>query len=199
MAKQQNDSQGPPEDSVDGTQDGSSGAGETGKGRPTPKRREAEAANKRPLVPTDRKAAAASDKAKARAARARAQAGLAAGDERYLPARDRGPVRRFVRDYIDARWNVGEFFLPASFVVVLGVLFAGRNATVALASIVLLYVLVFASLIDAYIASRGIKKRVLARFGEVPKGTVSYAMMRAFQIRPSRLPKPQVKRGDRPS
>ncbi len=196
MAKQQNDPQ-PPADSVNGPQDSS--AGETGKGRPTPKRREAEAANKRPLVPTDRKAAAASDKAKTRAERARAQAGLAAGDERYLPARDRGPVRRFVRDYIDARWNLGEFFLPASFVVVLGVLFAGRNANIALASIVLLYVLVFASLIDAYIASRGLKKRVLERFGEVPKGTVSYGLMRAFQIRPSRLPKPQVKHGGLPS
>lgn len=197
MAKQQND----PQASTSGTGSGtpSSTDGDiTGKGRPTPKRREAEAANKRPLVPSDRKAATRADRAKTREARARAQQGMVAGEERYLPARDRGPVRRYVRDYIDARWNVGEFFLPVSFVVVLMVLFAGRRPQLALVGIVILYAAVFASVIDALIASRTIKKRILATFGSVPKGTVSYSLMRAFQIRRTRVPRPQVNRGEYP-
>lgn len=197
MAKQQND----PQASTSGTGSGTPSSTEgdiTGKGRPTPKRREAEAANKRPLVPADRKAATRADRAKTRAARARAQQGMVAGEERYLPARDRGPVRRYVRDYIDARWNVGEFFLPVSFVVVLMVLFAGRRPQLALVGIVILYAAVFASVIDALIASRTIKKRILATFGSVPKGTVSYSLMRAFQIRRTRVPRPQVNRGEYP-
>ena len=36
------------------------------------------------------------------------------GDERNMPAKDRGPVRRFIRDADDARWNLGEFFLPVA-------------------------------------------------------------------------------------
>ncbi len=197
MAKQQND----PQASTSGTGSGTPSSTEgdiTGKGRPTPKRREAEAANKRPLVPADRKAATRADRAKTREARARAQQGMVAGEERYLPARDRGPVRRYVRDYIDARWNVGEFFLPVSFVVVLMVLFAGRRPQLALVGIVILYAAVFASVIDALIASRTIKKRILATFGSVPKGTVSYSLMRAFQIRRTRVPRPQVNRGEYP-
>lgn len=168
------------------------------KGRPTPKRRESEAANKRPLVPTDRKGASKADKAKQREARQKAQQAMMAGDERYLPARDRGPIRRFVRDYIDARWNLAEFFLPASFVIVLTVLFAGNRPQLALGAILALYLAVFAAVADAVIATRRVKKRVLAVFGEYPKGTGWYAVMRAFQIRGTRVPRPKVKRGEYP-
>ena len=33
------------------------------------------------------------------------------------PARDAGPERRYVRDYIDARFNVGELMLPVSVLI----------------------------------------------------------------------------------
>jgi hypothetical protein len=185
-----------------GTQDPGDDAGSPqpgGKGRPTPKRREAEAANRRPLVPTDRKAAAKTDKTRQREERMKAQQAMMAGDERYLPARDRGPIRRFVRDVIDARWNVAEFFLPASFVIVLAVLFSGNRPQLALASIFTLYLLVFVSIGDALVASRQVKKRVLAKFGTYPKGTTMYAILRAFQIRGTRVPRPRVKRREYPS
>jgi hypothetical protein len=83
------------------------------KNRPTPKRRDQEAANKRPLIVTDRKVARSKDKVARREGMAKQRAGMLAGDERYLPARDKGPRRRFIRDSVDARWNIGEFMLPS--------------------------------------------------------------------------------------
>ena len=34
------------------------------------------------------------------------------GEERYLPARDRGPVKRFIRDYVDSRFSFVELMIP---------------------------------------------------------------------------------------
>ena len=87
------------------------------KNRPTPKRSAQEAANKRPLVVTDRKAAAAADRARRREAMALQRQAMATGDDRHLPARDKGPVRRYVRDYLDSRLMLGEFMLPVMIVV----------------------------------------------------------------------------------
>lgn len=175
---------------------------ETGKGRPTPKRKQAEAANKRPLVPTDRKAAGKSAKAAARAQREREYAAMQTGDERYLPAKDKGPVRRYIRDYVDARWSLGEFFLPAALVlIVLQFVLASISAELALLTLVLLYVFVLAMIADSFFMWRGLKKRLVAKFGAeaIPKGATMYAVLRVFQLRMSRLPKPQVKHGQRPS
>ncbi|MGZ4697907.1 MAG: DUF3043 domain-containing protein, partial [Oryzihumus sp.] len=55
------------------------------KNRPTPRRRDQEAARKKPLVPTDRKAAANDARLKAREARARQRAAMMTGDEAHLP------------------------------------------------------------------------------------------------------------------
>ena len=189
MAKQQS---GTPADDPQQPTDGT-------KGRPTPKRREAEAANKRPLVPTDRKAASKTDKARQREQRAKAQQAMIAGDERYLPARDRGPVRRYVRDYIDARWNIAEFFLPGSFIIIAIVLFGSGNPQLSVIAILVLYAVVLIALGDAIVATRIVKRRVIAKFGSCPKGTLWYAGMRTFQIRPTRIPKPQVRRGQYPA
>ncbi len=175
---------------------------EPGKGRPTPKRKQAEAANKRPLVPADRKAAARNAKAKARVQREREFAAMQSGDERYMPAKDRGPVRRYIRDYVDARWSLGEFFLPAALgLIVLQMVLASVSAEAAVLALVLLYVFVIAMIVDGFIMWRGLKKRLKAKFGEeaIPKGATMYAVLRVFQLRPSRLPKPQVKHGQRPS
>ena len=85
---------------------------DAGKGRPTPKRKVSEAANKRPLVApaTARRPAASGRKAQ----RDIEYQAMQTGDERNMPAKDRGPVRRFIRDSVDARWNLGEFFLPVA-------------------------------------------------------------------------------------
>jgi Flp pilus assembly protein TadB len=172
-----------------------------GKGRPTPKRRTAEAANKRPLVPTDRKAAAKSARAAAKAERDRQFQAMQTGDERYLPAKDRGPVRRYVRDHVDARRNLGEFFLPVAMVFVLLTLLFGNNVTAAGIVILALYAVVFVTIIDAFIMWRGLRKKLAAKFGDDAQqlGLAMYAVLRVFQLRRARLPKPQVKRGQYPA
>jgi hypothetical protein len=171
-----------------------------GKGRPTPKRKAAEAANKRPLVPADRKAAAKSARVAARADRDRQYRAMQTGDERYLPARDRGPVRRYIRDSVDARWSLGEFFLPIALVFVLLTVVFAQNLAVSGVIMVLLYATVLATIIDAFFMWRRLKKRIAAKFGpeSLERGMGMYAAMRVFQLRRGRLPKPQVKHGEHP-
>lgn len=97
---------------------GETGASESGKGRPTPKRKEAESARKQGIsVPKDPKAARKAARDRDREARARSRAGLMAGDPAYFPRRDAGPVKAQVRDYIDRRRTVGEFFVDRKSVV----------------------------------------------------------------------------------
>jgi len=173
----------------------------TGKGRPTPKRKTAEVANRRPLVPADRKAAAKSARVATRAQRDREYQAMQTGDDRYLPAKDKGPVRRYVRDHVDARWNLGEFFLPVAMIFVLATYLFSKNQAATAIVIVALYGIVLVTLADALLMWRGLKKKLAAKFGDKAylRGLAMYAIMRAFQIRRARLPKPQVKRGQYPA
>jgi hypothetical protein len=178
-----------------------------GKNRPTPKRREAEAARRQPLVPTNRTAGKAGGKAArlaAREQRAHARERMMAGDERYLAARDRGPVRRFVRDAVDARWSAGEFVLPVMLVVLVlswvGTSMQSTNPQLYTFVFALTYVIVVMSALDAFLMTRRVRKQVVAKFGPDAwvRGMGMYAAMRAFQIRRTRVPKPQVARGQHP-
>ncbi len=172
-----------------------------GKGRPTPKRKVAEAANRRPLVPTDRKAAAKEARAAQRAERDRQYAAMQTGDERYLPAKDKGPVRRYIRDYVDARWSLGELFLPVAIVMLLAnMLLTSWNPDVAFLGLALLYLFIIAMVVDVAIMWRRLRKRLVAKFGPdtIQRGMMMYSVTRVFQIRRARLPKPQVKHGEYP-
>jgi hypothetical protein len=169
------------------------------KNRPTPSRRDQESANKRPLVPKDRKAAAGKSRDASRVARAKQRAALLSGDESALPARDKGPVKRFIRDTVDTRWNVGEFMLPVMFIVLaltfIPAVFKSTASWATLLVFVLVYGLVIASALDAFMMWRGTKAKIFAKFGEAPpRGSAMYAVMRGFQMRRSRLPRPQVVR-----
>ena len=84
------------------------------KGRPTRTRKEAEAARRRPLVVDDRKEARRRDREQARVQRAEAQQALVSGDEKKMPPQHRGPERRLVRDLVDSRRNVAEYFFPVA-------------------------------------------------------------------------------------
>jgi Protein of unknown function (DUF3043) len=172
------------------------------KNRPTPSRREQEAARKRPLVPTDRKAAASQSREASKVARAKQRAALLSGDEAALPARDKGPVKRFIRDTVDARWNVGEFMLPVMVLVLVltfvAPLVPAIKSWTTLLIFTMVYGLVVAGVLDAFLMWRRIKARIVARFGEAPpRGSAMYAVLRAFQMRRSRLPRPQVARGSK--
>jgi hypothetical protein len=180
------------------------------KGRPTPTRREAEQRNRHPLgaqskvgavragaSKAERKAAQAERRAAFAAERALTRQALVTGDEKHLPARDRGPARRFVRDFVDARRNVGELFIPLALVILAMSLV--RNAFVVTASLVLLYSLVLASILDSVLLRRKLNRLTVAKFGDKAAGAANYGTMRALQIRRTRLPRPQVSRGQYPS
>jgi hypothetical protein len=169
------------------------------KNRPTPSRRQQESANKRPLVPKDRKVAKGQSRDAARVARAKQRAALLSGDESALPARDKGPVRRFIRDTVDARWNMGEFMLPVMFIVLaltfLPAIFKSSASWATLLVFVLVYSLVIASAVDAFLMWRRTKAKIFVKFGELPpRGSALSAVTRGFQMRRSRLPRPQVER-----
>jgi hypothetical protein len=169
-----------------------------GKGAPTPSRAQQEAARKRPLVPNDRKEAAKQARAKQAEARERARVGMAVGDERYLPARDRGPQKRFVRDYVDARFSIGEVLIPVMFAVILLTLVPSPE--VQTIGILALWAFFLVAVLDVVILGFILTRKLKAKFGEDKAERVRwYAAMRALQLRPLRLPKPQVKRRQYPS
>ena len=171
------------------------------KNRPTPKRREQEAARKQPLVVTDRKVARDTDKLKRREQQALQRQALVTGDEKHLPARDRGPVRRYVRDFVDARRSVGEFMLPVM-LLVLALTFVAPKFPAAYTFIfAAVYGLIGLAAIDLFLMWRKLKGQLVTKFGpsQIPRGMAMYSVMRAFQMRRTRMPRPQNKRGAYPS
>lgn len=175
-----------------------------GKGRATPTRAEQEAARRRPLVANTKEARAAA-KAELNERRNRAQAGLAAGEEKYLPARDRGPQRRWVRDYVDAGWHPAEFIMGIMVLVIIVSLLPatwiiGGVSVGAWAYLVMMGYLVLA-IGGMILLGWRVKSKVAAKFGKerMERGLGWYAAMRSLQMRFMRLPKAQVKRGDYPA
>ncbi len=168
------------------------------KGRPTPKRSEAQTQRRRAVAtPADPKAAAKQAREARRADLAKQREALMNGDERYLPARDRGPVRKFARDYVDSRFRVAEFFLPLAVVIL--VLSMLRNPALQNLSLLLWLVVIVLIVIDSVVTGFLLRRELAKRFPDKPtKGAVAYALMRTLQMRRLRLPKPQVKRGTKP-
>jgi len=168
-----------------------------GKGRPTPSRAEREAARKRPLV-ADTKEARQRRKAELAAQREKARIGMAAGDDKYLPVRDKGPQRRFVRDFVDAGWHLGELIMPLMVVVIL-VTFLQSLPVIQVYAFIILWVFIVLVIIDMVITATRVKRAATRRFGDRrERGLGWYGAMRTIQMRWMRLPKPQVKRGQRP-
>ncbi|AZS46841.1 MULTISPECIES: DUF3043 domain-containing protein [Microbacterium] len=169
-----------------------------GKGRATPTRAEQEAARRRPLVANTKEAKAAA-KAELNERRARAQAGMAAGEEKYLPVRDKGPQRRWVRDYVDAGWHPAEFVMGVMVLVILASLVPANTVISFYAYIVMMGYLVIA-IGGMILLGMRVKRKAAAKFGKerLERGLGWYAAMRALQMRFMRLPKPQVKRGQYP-
>ncbi|MFI8853857.1 DUF3043 domain-containing protein [Streptomyces sp. 891-h] len=169
------------------------------KGRPTPKRNEARGP-RRPMAatgPQSRKDAAKRQREARRAALAKQREALASGDERHLPARDKGPVRRLARDFVDSRFSVAEFFLPlAVIILVLSMLPSLQLKNI---SLLLWLVVILLIVVDSIGISVRLKKKIRERYpDENRRGAIAYALMRTLQMRRMRLPKPQVARGEKP-
>ncbi|WP_084293935.1 DUF3043 domain-containing protein [Mycolicibacterium flavescens] len=185
------------------------------KGRPTPKRSEA-ARRRGPVAPAPMTAAEArrrrkemrktltreerkADKAARREEMTQRREKMMAGEEAYLLPRDRGPVRRFVRDVVDSRRNVLGLFMPSALGLIFVMLAVPSVEVQRLLSPAML-VLVLIMVIDGFVVGRKVNKLVDAKF---PDNTETgwklgfYAASRASQLRRMRAPRPQVERGDK--
>jgi hypothetical protein len=162
------------------------------KGRPTPKRKDSESKRKvsslAPIVTKDQKR---TSKAQGKNDRIAQRAAYLRGDESALPLRDRGPARRFVRNYVESRRSTGEYFLPTIFIVLVLTLIQSR--AIQYGAIALMYAMLLIAVIDGFLLSRKIRSAVEAEFpGTETKGLGMYAWLRSTQMRRLRAPHPQV-------
>jgi hypothetical protein len=168
---------------------------EGGKGRPTPTRKEAEAAAKeRAKVPRTRKEILAAQRQAKTESNQHIRAQMKAGNEKYLLPRDKGPVRRFIRDFVDSRLSFVELLIPLLILtMVLG--YSGNDTARGYGNAILLGTVLLV-VVDMFTLRRRLRKQLAARFpGEPTKGTTYYAVSRALQMKFMRLPKAQVKLG----
>jgi hypothetical protein len=167
----------------------------TGKGRATPSRKTQEKANLRPVVGNKSPEAKKAEKIRLREDRLKVRTGIANGEERYLGVRDRGPQRKFVRDYVDSKFTLGELVMPVLIIVIL--VSAIDSYTVQLITLLTMWCLFLGVGINAWLIGRNSLKALAQKYGasKVEPGIKWYAAMRSIQMRPMRLPKPQVKRG----
>lgn len=179
----------------------------TGKGRPTPKRRDAEGKRRGPAAPPPRTQREAARLAKAnrpsreerrRAADERRER-MAAGDDRYLMPRDRGPVKAYIRDVVDSRPHLMGLFMPLALVVVLSLLVPVPAAQqyLSLFSLVALSTMI----VEGIFLGVSVARKAREKFPDEQIGALStgwYAFTRASQLRKLRIPKPRVQRGANP-
>jgi hypothetical protein len=167
----------------------------SGKGRPTPSRKEAEAAAKaRAKPPRTRKEQAAAQRAGKGESSQRVRQGMRNGEEKYLLARDKGPVRRFIRDFVDSRFSFVELIIPL--LVITMVLGYSGNSRLASFGNALLFGSILLVVVDMLMLRFRLRRQLATRFPDQPtKGTTYYAFTRAMQMKFMRLPKSKVKIG----
>jgi hypothetical protein len=182
-----------------------------GKGRPTPKRREAEGRRRGPAPAPPRTQREASkfakanrpDKEQRREQRTREtqrrREGIAKGDDKYLPPRDRGPVRAYVRDLVDSRPHLLGLFMPLALIVVVSALVPVPAIQVNMSFFSLFMLMVM--LAEGVYLGLTVNRKARVKF---PDGEFSglgigwYSFTRATQPRKLRMPKPRVERGANP-
>jgi hypothetical protein len=165
----------------------------SGKGRATPSRKEAEAARKMRLgaLPADPRARRKAEKEAGRSSYDRSRQALRTGDERNYPARDRGPAKAFVRDYVDGRIRLLEMLMPL--VILCWATLLMHNTSIYIYSSFVMEIVVVLGIVLGVFLSQRVKKRVAADFGpEEARGTGFYAFSRAVMPRFLRQPKPRV-------
>ena len=167
-------------------------------GQATPKRA---TTGRRPgtsAAPANRREQVKQMRERQREERAEASAGMRAGDEKYLLARDRGPERKLVRDIVDSRRTVGTYFFAGALIVLIGS--STRMPTaVQVAANLLWAVLAVGVIVDSFLISRKVRRLVRERFPKTTQrmGSLSlYGIMRGLTFRRMRVPKPGVALGD---
>jgi hypothetical protein len=168
------------------------------KGRPTPKRKKVQALEYRPLVPSlsDRRKRHKEERKISRRRQDAEYEAMEKGDLAHMPRSEQLPIRIYVRDYVDARKNWAEWFLPVVLVVlILAMAVAAFSPIVSNILTALMYVYMVACIIDLMVMwLHGLKPRLIAKYGrDEIKATHSmgYAVSRAMQMRRWRVPKPR--------
>lgn len=173
-----------------------------GKGRPTPKRREAAPQRGPVYAPKTRKEAYRYQKELSKRSRTGAggtkmsnqahREALRRGDPTALPKRDQGPVRKLARDWVDSHRMLSNYMLILFPIMIVGYFIPYLNAAV--------IALLVAIVAEWYLAGRRIRALAVSRLGTVREGTWSlafYAGSRAYMPRRWRMPGPQANIGDR--
>jgi len=175
---------------------------EAAKGRPTPKRSEAERGRRQGITgtPAGRSSGRAGStsggagRATSKEDRLRRNEAMRRGEEWALPARDRGPVKALVRDYVDSRRRISEYYMYVMLILVI-LLFIRVPSIQRLAEPVVLLLIVFV-IVDAWLLRMNLKRLIPQRLpGQSARGVTIYAVFRALQIRRFRMPPPRVTPG----
>jgi hypothetical protein len=180
---------------------------EAGKGRPTPKRSEAErnryqtitgstTSGRGPNTGTaPRGKTTPEEKARARTERERRMQAMRRGEEWALGPRDRGNVRGLARDYVDSHRRPSEYYMYVLLLLLVALLSHNKTLNTYVTPLVLVLIVVVA--VDAFLIRRALSKLAAQRYpGESTRGVTTYAVMRALQIRRLRMPAPRHKPGD---
>ncbi len=170
-----------------------------GKGRPTPRRREAQKRRTGPVAPPPKTRREAYKRMREQGSDRRATQREAAksGDERYLIPRDRGPERKLVRDIVDSRRNAGGLFLFAAAVYFVGLVIPSTQVKAAITSLWLTVLILL--VVDSTVLGLKIRRLVGRRFPDTTQrmgGLIFYGASRATMIRRWRAPRPAVAVGE---
>ena len=167
------------------------------KGRPTPKRSEAEKRRRQPYTaPGDRKTAATQSKTRDRSERARRMEAMRRGEDWALPRKDQGPVKALARDVVDARRGISEYYLYGIVVLILLLFIPALKGTIIVDLVILAVLLVIVG--EGWFVSRRVLRLAKERYpGESTRGVGMYTALRGTQLRKMRVPAPRVQRGQK--
>lgn len=169
-----------------------------GKGRPTPKRSEAESRRRQPYTaPSDKKAAYQQSRERDRATRQRKVAAMKRGEEWALPRKDRGPVRGLARDYVDSRRTLSEYYLYGVVLLLAALFIPALHKNSLLIDYIVLVILAILLTESFFLGQKVISLARQRHPGESTRGLRLYAAMRGTQMRKLRMPAPRVKRGEK--
>ena len=169
---------------------------EEAKGRPTPKRSEAERRRRQPITGSSANRSSGRAGGGTKADRSSKYQAMKRGEEWALQPKDKGPVKALARDYVDSKRRVSEFYMYVLILLVLA-LFARTSAVQTYSQYVIL-ALVVAVVIEGILIRRGLHRLIAERLpGQSTRGVTMYAIMRTLQIRKLRMPAPRVRPGDK--
>lgn len=174
----------------------SAATGRVKKDAPTPTRKQAEAARKQRVKP----------QLTARQARVRERQASRDARLKAMGDADAAPARSLARDFVDSRWTISEFLMPALLVTIVITLLGQQVWGTGQVAFTLMQVTVFAAygllaitVVEVIINWQRFKRRLREKYPkETPKGLLFYFLNRNITVRRMRNPRPVVDRGDRP-